>query len=257
MAQSQEQTGFHAVKNQVGDFFHSIHRTDAYQSASGEFNRLKEVAYKDGGKNLSLKALTFAAGLAMVCSAVTGLLESIASFNLFNLVLDCWILGFGLIIVITDASESLCPPRRRQIIFEYAQFLNNFWGKGLFLIFNGTLLVAQWATLFDVLVGLYVLLVGAFFMYNGYKVSKDMKSMKSSLDGGTLKSKFDEYDINRDGTLDPSELAQLAGSLGTNLTRPELEAAVSLLDSNTDGRVSYDEFEAWFLGKNPNPVDMM
>ena len=40
----------------------------------------------------------------------------------------------------------------------------------------------------------------------------------------------------------------VCAELGTTLKKSELETAVFILDKNSDGKISFDEFRSWWVG---------
>ena len=58
---------------------------------------------------------------------------------------------------------------------------------------------------------------------------------------------FDQFDLNKNGTIDANELGALCRRyLGRDLTPEEEAAALLRLDSDGDGTVSFEEFEVWW-----------
>lgn len=57
---------------------------------------------------------------------------------------------------------------------------------------------------------------------------------------------FQEYDTDKSGFIDKLELALVCGALGESLTGNELEVAFKQLDASGDGKISFDEFFAWW-----------
>ena len=57
---------------------------------------------------------------------------------------------------------------------------------------------------------------------------------------------FDKYDRDRSGYIDTVELFGLCRELGKSLSEEEMSMAMRVLDTNGDGRVSYEEFFAWW-----------
>ncbi len=62
-----------------------------------------------------------------------------------------------------------------------------------------------------------------------------------------VKEVFDHYDRNDNGFIESGELSRLLEALGAPPSPLELSAAVSALDSNASGKVSWDEFKEWWL----------
>ena len=63
-----------------------------------------------------------------------------------------------------------------------------------------------------------------------------------------MRTKFNQADIDGNGALSPSELAHVCSLLGTTLKKNELETAVFVLDKNEDGKITFEEFQAWWIG---------
>jgi Ca2+-binding EF-hand superfamily protein len=59
---------------------------------------------------------------------------------------------------------------------------------------------------------------------------------------------FDEIDADRGGTLDRSEIKQLAKRLGKRLSEKQLHEAMMEMDADGSGEVAFDEFVSWWKG---------
>ena len=76
-----------------------------------------------------------------------------------------------------------------------------------------------------------------------------MTKLKNALySASSLRAAFDNADTDRSGVLEPIELAKLCASLGSELTPRQLEVAISMLDTDRDGAISYSEFYDWWHG---------
>lgn len=67
-------------------------------------------------------------------------------------------------------------------------------------------------------------------------------------------AKFKQFDADNSGTLDSAELAKLTAALGSSLSLNELESALFILDTSGDGKVSLEEFLAWWEGKEDDTI---
>lgn len=64
--------------------------------------------------------------------------------------------------------------------------------------------------------------------------------------GVNLAEVFSRYDTDRSGAMDALELGNLLEDLGVNPTEERLRVAFAEFDSNSDGIISFEEFEAWW-----------
>ncbi len=57
---------------------------------------------------------------------------------------------------------------------------------------------------------------------------------------------FDRYDRNRSGLIEVREFARVCEALGMEIEDEELVAGLEQLDSDKDGKISWDEFAGWW-----------
>jgi hypothetical protein len=60
---------------------------------------------------------------------------------------------------------------------------------------------------------------------------------------------FKSFDRDGSGSIDRRELARLLEALGQAISEEELEIALDAVDSNRSGRISWDEFKAWWSAR--------
>jgi hypothetical protein len=148
-----------------------------------------------------------------------------------------------------------CTDRWQKDLHEYAKFLSFTWGRGLFYTFAGSLMLGQ-GGLLDVIVGGFVTFVGITSIIAGKSASMKLTDMRRTLGSeSAVRAKFEEMDKDDSGGLESSELAMLCASLGSPLDHHELAAALTLLDSNSDGEISFDEFYSWWSGWSTDGSD--
>jgi len=62
-----------------------------------------------------------------------------------------------------------------------------------------------------------------------------------------VRKAFNNFDTNKSGNIDKSELAALSKILGHELTEEQLDTALKDLDLNEDGVIDFDEFARWYF----------
>lgn len=60
---------------------------------------------------------------------------------------------------------------------------------------------------------------------------------------------FKRFDRDGSGSIDRHELSRLLEALDQPLDDDELEVALSAIDSNASGRISWNEFKAWWSSR--------
>lgn len=60
---------------------------------------------------------------------------------------------------------------------------------------------------------------------------------------------FKSFDRDGSGSIDRTELSRLLEALDQPLEEEDLEIALSVIDSNGSGRVSWHEFKAWWSAR--------
>ncbi len=60
---------------------------------------------------------------------------------------------------------------------------------------------------------------------------------------------FNHYDRNGSGMIEAREFARVCEALGIQLDDDELEAGLSVLDGDRDGKISWDEFAGWWRSR--------
>jgi Ca2+-binding EF-hand superfamily protein len=60
---------------------------------------------------------------------------------------------------------------------------------------------------------------------------------------------FRTYDRDSSGSIDRTEFSRLLEALGMEVSEDELAMALDIVDSNHSGRISWDEFKAWWASR--------
>lgn len=60
---------------------------------------------------------------------------------------------------------------------------------------------------------------------------------------------FKSFDRDGSGSIDAAELSRLLEALGQRPDEAELAVALDVIDANRSGRISWDEFKAWWSSR--------
>jgi Ca2+-binding EF-hand superfamily protein len=63
-----------------------------------------------------------------------------------------------------------------------------------------------------------------------------------------LRERFDRFDRDSNGLIDPSELSLLLDALGTGYTEAQVRATFVSIDTDGNGQINYEELRAWWIG---------
>lgn len=86
--------------------------------------------------------------------------------------------------------------------------------------------------------------------YGGHISEKSEDKLKSGV-YKNIQDVFDAIDSNENGFLEEEELEEVAAVLGFNMTAEQVDKAFTEMDREKKGRVSIDDFTAWWT-KSPN-----
>lgn len=210
-----------------------------------KFLELKK--YADEG-NYSWRIAGLFAGIAIILYAGMSFLAHLTGFSPATAVIDVYLFIFGVAAVVLEFKEQSFTKRGLEVLKREALFLYRPYGRALFYVFVGVLILATGGIL-GLIIGAYVTAVGVIVFIASRDALKRLEQLKGSLHNDQdLAQKFKEFDKDNTGYLESKELAALCQALGTNLSIHELESAILLLDSNSDGKISYNEFSDWWKG---------
>jgi len=143
-------------------------------------------------------------------------------------------------------------------VYEYFQALERVTGRGVYLIFLGTLgltlLAANNLWGFDflgVVSGGFTLFIGIITTIVGVTADRALASVRGKIESeDDARLAFKANDADKNGYLDIDELSHLAGELGSALNKVQLTAILKSLDSDGNGQVDEEEFIRWWKGSD-------
>lgn len=161
----------------------------------------------------------------------------------------------GSALLITLALFSGLSRSNHILVQQQAKFLSSTWGRGLFSFFVGSLQFSNWNML-DLTVGGFMMILGCLAMGVSMATARGLKTLKVRIkDESTLKRKWKEHDVNRDGSLDVKELTAFLQDARVNMSRNEVAAVFLALDKNFDDRISYQELLEWWKSAGTHEPD--
>jgi hypothetical protein len=203
--------------------------------------------YADEG-NWSWKVCGALSGLMIMVYSILSVLYHLTSLSPVRAVIDVYLFFIGMIAVLLEYKENFITKRWRDHLHREALFLYRPYGRALFYIFAGVLMLA-FGGLVGWIMGAFVTIIGVFIFGASRDALSRLEHLKLSIhDDQEIAAKFKEFDQDNDGFLGTVELAALCKALGTNLTIHELESAILVLDANGDGKISFSEFHDWWKG---------
>uniref|UniRef100_A0A7S2XB37 EF-hand domain-containing protein n=1 Tax=Lotharella oceanica TaxID=641309 RepID=A0A7S2XB37_9EUKA len=217
---------------------------------SEAFNKLKDAAQEvdssdTGISNFcgySMRVAGLLGGLATLLCAVLGFFSTLTRFPVY-----CYVIGFGFISVVMDISQFMCTAGMKSWIEKEFKILTRLWGKGIFYIFIGTLLLWQWG-LIPIIVGSYMMLVGILMILISFQSGRKLGSLRQKLVAQTdmeVEEAFKKYDKDGNGWISDAEFKDLAREHEISLNANEMDAAKNILDTDRNGKIDKNEFRVW------------
>ena len=146
-------------------------------------------------------------------------------------------------------------------VFSYCQLLSTVEGRGYWLTFVGLLASSllskgAWQNSLTFAAGIASIVIGLLTIITGKITAEKLRKFKETLASEEkLKSAFEEADVDKNGTLDEGELAELCQKLGSAMNANQLEQTLRTLDKDNNGTISYEEFAEWFRGGRKSDGD--
>ena len=214
----------------------------------GRSKYLELLKYAEDG-DWTWRVAGFGAGCFMMFTSFFEFFSNFFGLSPFLACLDLYIFCFGALAVCLEYKDQLVTEKYVDLIKKEAHFLTTPYGRAGFYFFVGLLMACKGGIL-NWIGGIFCVIIGVIIFRSSrrsYEVLEQLRGSKNTVD--QVRSKFKYYDKDRSGQLDTPELAVLCASLGSTMTRQELESALFILDTDGNGRISEDEFVNWWTGK--------
>mmetsp|Transcript_27568 Transcript_27568/g.56556 ORF Transcript_27568/g.56556 Transcript_27568/m.56556 type:complete len:180 (+) Transcript_27568:73-612(+) len=130
---------------------------------------------------MSFRMLGVLGGSAMIIFGFCAFLGKFFSFSMLEAVLQVYTFFFGFIIVMLEGQGMFYPAEWKNIVKKQAKFLTLLNGRGVFYVFIGTLLMAQWPDFWESLLGVYMVVLGVAMFVVGFHSKTKLDNMRTLL----------------------------------------------------------------------------
>eukprot|EP00457_Paulinella_chromatophora_P010587 gb/GEZN01010695.1/.p1 GENE.gb/GEZN01010695.1/~~gb/GEZN01010695.1/.p1 ORF type:complete len:269 (-),score=32.93 gb/GEZN01010695.1/:390-1196(-) len=160
-------------------------------------------------------------------------------------------------VVFESAVGLRCSLFLKRNVSYWMKFMRRTWGRGIFYFYLGCMEVFLSPLLqpLALYAGITMATVGIICFFAGYFANRrlvwawaEMHSTHCGRSDSEMRLVFDRHDLNKNHTLEASELASVAAELGSPLSKMQLTALFFILDKDNSGGLSFDEFKAWWQG---------
>lgn len=224
--------------------------------------KAKELRVLAREGDFSIRLFALIGGVAMCVVSVFGFVGTALHFHGVAALLDVYTFCLGFVVILLEGPKMpFIKDTFRQKVSKYALFLKFVWGRGILFFVAGTLQLTQ-SGIADLIVGVYMCLVGVAYIYYGQKTAKKLRTLRQELFSPLqLRSKFNDADKDGTGKLTLGQFKALTDSMGLDMNRREMEAAFMCMDKDDDSFLTFDEFENWWTNwddadqPSPSPID--
>ncbi|GAX24834.1 hypothetical protein FisN_6Hh397 [Fistulifera solaris] len=193
----------------------------------------------------------FIGALGLLGTAFAGFATEDDAWNAHAIVMGMCVIVMSIFILILDGRFMATNPlstraHLRNIITRNFNMFRFVWGRGLLYIIAGVLNIAQMWTI-TMISGFFITAVGLLAILVGVHASRKFAALRNSLaDESFLLLVFSNYDADGDGYMAPHEFALLLADLGMELDDRYTLKAFNVIDTDSDRRISFDEFNHWW-----------
>jgi len=247
MAQAQK-VGALSLKNR-------IHAGRMRQKYEGE-SELTDLQYLVEEGPLSFRAVALLGGFFMILASILDLIDQdAADLTAMGELITVFLWIFGFIIIILEGR-----PFHIQIPFLYTFLIKFFgcfkyvWGRGFFYFVGGCLQFFLF-TKYDMVSGIFFMILGIISIVCGYKASVKLAGLRNSISNRSdIKYLFHSFDKDRDGLLNADEFRDMMSTMDQNLDYNEFVAALSAIDVDNNGQISIQDMEQWYVEYSENDL---
>jgi len=232
-----------------------IHAGRVRETRKGE-SESSDLQYLIEEGPLSFRAIALLGGFFMILASILDLIDQdAADLSAMNELITVFLWIFGIIIVTLEGR-----PFHIQIPFLYTFLVTFFgffkfvWGRGFFYFVGGCLQFFLF-TKYDMVSGIFFMLLGIISIISGYKASVKLAGLRNSISNRSdIKYLFHSFDKDRDGLLNADEFRDMMTTMDQNVDYNAFVAALSAIDVDNNGMVSIKDMERWYIDYSENDL---
>ena len=196
---------------------------------------------------LSFRSFAFVGGFFMILASCLDFIETEEEPVQRLITLNLLLVGF-ITIQIEGRPFHMQLPFLYDGICLFFSFVKFVWGRGFLYFVSGCFQFFLFSK-YNMISGVYFMLLGAFSVVFGYKASVRLAGLRNSIQSkDEIKFMFHSFDKDRDGYLNSEEFRELLMAMGQNLEHNDFVAAMSAVDTENNQMISYKNLEDWWTG---------
>ncbi|KDO34417.1 hypothetical protein SPRG_01552 [Saprolegnia parasitica CBS 223.65] len=198
--------------------------------------------------NIGVSCLTVLTGVLSNVAAMHDSTSSSASP--IYVVLNLWVILFGLLMVVVETPLHLFRDARIWITDNIVQFLASIFGRAAFYLFIGTFTLSLYqadAMVLPLVTGSLLIVMAGVNLYVGYQAKVPFRQLAQYVQPKDVEAIFAMHDHDMDGNWSLVELKSFIESLGLDVKPLFWELLVDNIDHDHSGMVSVTEFESWVV----------
>ena len=248
----EEATSFSRGEEETADEAPSYAETSRQNHLNSLFNgHLMKWKFEAEEGSAFVRVPAFVGAIGLIGTIIAAMVIEDNAFNPHAIVMGTCVVIMAIFVTILDGRFLATDPlstraHLRNIITRNFNMFRFVWGRGILYMMAGILNIAQ-TWLITMIAGAYMVVVGIIAIIVGVHASRKFAALRNSLaDESFLLLVFSNYDSDGDGYLAPNEFALLLSDLGMELDDRYTLKAFNVIDTDSDRRISFDEFNHWW-----------
>jgi len=197
-------------------------------------------------------------GTCLLCGGIAGIVDAFLTLepaSLAEILCNLYAMAIGAICITFESTNVVAFDGIRMWLDSNAIMLRFLWGRGLVYIVGGLFFMLQPGSndlvkLFHTLAGAGMIVVGVICKLLGHWLQCKLNKLKDNLvDEQDLYQRWHSCPMDDKFQMDSEQFPVFLKKCSVDLSYTELRAAIQELDTDNNGKISYNEFLAWWKNK--------